>query len=45
MNVPFWYYIVILGAIGGCVAFLLHIKKKNQAASDAKRPPQRGIIK
>ena len=45
MNVPFWYYIVILGAIGACVAFLMYVKKKNQAAAGGNKPPQRGIIK
>lgn len=45
MNVPWWYYVVILGGIGGCVAFLMHLKKKAQAADGAKRPQQKGIIR
>jgi len=45
VNVPWYYYVIILGAIGGCVAFLVGYKKKLAAADAAKRPPQRGIIK
>lgn len=45
MNMGIGYYIVILALIGGCVGYLLYMKKKTQAADAAKRPPQKGIIK
>jgi len=45
MNMGIGYYIVIVALIGACVGYLVYTKKKAQAADNAKRPPQKGIIK
>ena len=41
------YYVVILGALLGCVGVLVLIKKKQAGSSPAaaSKGPQRGIIK
>jgi hypothetical protein len=39
------YYVVIIAAIVGCVAFLLWYRKKQYAGQAAQKGPQKGIIK
>lgn len=42
MNVPWWYYVIILAAIAGCGAFLWAQKQKREKEAG---PKQKGIIR
>ena len=42
MNIGWWYYVVILGGIVGCVLWYMASKRKLAKQS---KPTQRGVIK